>query len=255
MSTKTLRQLHRWFGLAFSLSALLASFSGVLHQVMTWTQDPPPKAIPSGPEVPVDSVRIPLAQAVQAVPTASSGVRAVNLRMIAGEPTYVVWTREAKAPAYVSGTTGKVVADRDEVFAGEIATRFLGGASVRKTAVLTAFDSEYLPIFRILPVYRMETGDAAGTRVYVSTMTESVTRFTDHRRQWEANVFSYLHKLSFIPNKALRDGVLVVGTAGIFLLSLAGVVLFFVTRPRARSSSGPGRTTGTVPESSHGGGL
>jgi len=189
------------------------------------------------------------------VPTASSGVRAVNLRMIAGEPTYVVWTREAKAPAYVSGTTGKVVADRDEVFAGEIATRFLGGTSVRKTAVLTAFDSEYLPIFRILPVYRMETGDAAGTRVYVSTMTESVTRFTDHRRQWEANVFSYLHKLSFIPNKALRDGVLVVGTAGIFLLSLAGVVLFFVTRPRARSIAGPGKTTGSVPESSHGGGL
>ena len=255
MSTKTLRQLHRWLGLAFSLSALLASFSGVLHQVMTWTQDPPPKAIPNGPEVPVDSVRIPLAQAVQAVPTASSGVRAVNLRMIAGEPTYVVWTREAKAPAYVSGTTGKVVADRDEVFAGEIATRFLGGTSVRKTAVLTAFDSEYLPIFRILPVYRMETGDAAGTRVYVSTMTESVTRFTDHRRQLEANVFSYLHKLSFIPNKALRDGVLVVGTAGIFLLSLAGVVLFFVTRPRARSIAGPGKTTGPVPESSHGGGL
>lgn len=255
MSTKTLRQLHRWLGLAFSLSALLASFSGVLHQVMTWTQDPPPKAIPNGPEVPVDSVRIPLAQAVQAVPTASSGVRAVNLRMIAGEPTYVVWTREAKAPAYVSGTTGKVVADRDEVFAGEIATRFLGGTSVRKTAVLTAFDSEYLPIFRILPVYRMETGDAAGTRVYVSTMTESVTRFTDRRRQWEANVFSYLHKLSFIPNKALRDGVLVVGTAGIFLLSLAGVVLFFVTRPRARSIAGPGKTTGPVPESSHGGGL
>jgi len=255
MSTKTLRQLHRWLGLAFSLSALLASFSGVLHQVMTWTQDPPPKAIPNGPEVPVDSVRIPLAQAVQAVPTASSGVRAVNLRMIAGEPTYVVWTREAKAPAYVSGTTGKVVADRDEVFAGEIATRFLGGTSVRKTAVLTAFDSEYLPIFRILPVYRMETGDAAGTRVYVSTMTESVTRFTDHRRQWEANVFSYLHKLSFIPNKALRDGVLVVGTAGIFLVSLAGVVLFFVTRPRARSIAGPGKTTGPVPESSHGGGL
>lgn len=252
MNPKTLRQLHRWLGLVFSLSALLASFSGVLHQVMTWTQDPPPKAIPSGPEVPVEAVRIPLAQAVQAVPTASGGVRAVNLRMIAGEATYVVWTKEAKAPVYVSGTTGKVVPDRDEVFAGEIATRFLGGVSVRKVAVLTTFDSEYLPIFRILPVYRMETGDAAGTRVYVSTMTESVTRFTDHRRQWEANVFSYLHKLSFIPNKVVRDGVLVVGTAGIFVLSLAGLVLFFVTRPRARSHSAGGAAAGLDPASNHG---
>ena len=142
MNPKTLRQLHRWLGLAFSLSALLASSSGVIHQVMTWTQDPPPKAIPSGPEIPVSTVQIPLAQAVQAVPSAASGVRAVNLRMIAGEPTYVVWTREAKAPAYVSGATGKLVPERDEVFAAEIATRFFGGAAVRKTALLTAFDSE-----------------------------------------------------------------------------------------------------------------
>ena len=237
MNPKTLRQLHRWIGLTFSLSALLASSSGVIHQVMTWTQDPPPKAIPSGPEIPLDSVRIPLAQAVQAVPAATNGIRAVNLRMIAGEPTYVVWTREAKAPAYVSGATGKSAPERDEVFAAEIAARFFGGVTVRKTAFLTAFDSEYLPIFRILPVYRMETGDPAGRRVYVSTMTESVTRFTDEGRQWEANIFSNLHKLAFIPNKMLRDGVLVVGTAGIFVLSLSGVVLFFVTRPRVRSAN------------------
>jgi uncharacterized iron-regulated membrane protein len=237
MNPKTLRQLHRWIGLMFSLSALLASSSGVIHQVMTWTQDPPPKAIPSGPEIPLDSVRIPLAQAVQAVPAATNGIRAVNLRMIAGEPTYVVWTREAKAPAYVSGATGKLVPERDEVFAAEIATRFFGGVTVRKTAFLTAFDSEYLPIFRILPVYRMETGDPAGRRVYVSTMTESVTRFTDEGRQWEANIFSNLHKLAFIPNKMLRDGILVVGTTGIFVLSLSGVVLFFVTRPRVRSAN------------------
>lgn len=237
MNPKTLRQLHRWLGLAFSLSALLASSSGVIHQVMTWTQDPPPKAIPSGPEIPVSTVQIPFAHAVQAVPSAASGVRAVNLRMIAGEPTYVVWTREAKAPAYVSGATGKLVPERDEVFAAEIATRFFGGAAVRKTALLTAFDSEYIPIFRILPVYRMETGDPAGRRVYVSTMTESVTRFTDDGRQWEANLFSNLHKLSFIPNKVLRDGILVAGTAGIFGLSLSGVILFVATRPRVGSGT------------------
>ena len=87
MNPKTLRQLHRWLGLAFSLSALLASSSGVIHQVMTWTQDPPPKAIPTGPEIPLDSVRIPVAQAVQAVPAATNGNRVVNLRIIAVEPT------------------------------------------------------------------------------------------------------------------------------------------------------------------------
>jgi uncharacterized iron-regulated membrane protein len=80
--------------------------------------------------------------------------------------------------------------------------------------------------------YRFDFDDERQTRVYVSTTTGSVTRHTDKQRQFQANAFSTFHKLSFIPNKDMRDLVLTVMTGGIFVASLLGVVLFFLTRPR-----------------------
>jgi len=232
MNSTTVRKLHRWLGLVFSVSALMASGSGVLHNVMTWTQAPPPPAQPGGPKLDPATVKIPLADALRAVPDAANGVKAVNLRVISGEPWYVVWPQGAKTPAYVSAVTGKLDAGRDEIFAAEIAARFLGGKQARKTDYLTAFNDEYINIFRILPVHRFDADDGRGTRVYVSTMTESVTRHTDDHRQREASIFSNFHKLQFIKSKPLRDGVLTTMTFGIFCVSLAGIVLFFLTRPR-----------------------
>ena len=40
----------------------------------------------------------------------------------------------------------------DNIYAAEIATNFLAGEKVSKTDFLTAFNTEYLNIFRILPV-------------------------------------------------------------------------------------------------------
>ena len=42
------RKAHRWLGLLFSLSILTSAGSGILHNVMTYTQTPPPPARPSG---------------------------------------------------------------------------------------------------------------------------------------------------------------------------------------------------------------
>lgn len=237
MSPRTLRRLHRRLGLAFCLSTLLASSSGLIHNVMTWTQKPPPKALPGGPSFAAAEVKVSLTDALKAVPEAAAGAAGVNLRKIGGEPTYVIWPKDSRTPVYVSAVTGKQEPDRDEVFAGEIAARFLGGKPAEKTDYLTEFDSEYIAIFRILPVYRFETGDEAGTRVYVSTMTESVTRLTDNSRQMEANIFSNLHKLAFIPNKKARDIVLTSSMAGVFVMSLAGIALFTVTRPGKETAS------------------
>jgi hypothetical protein len=83
-------------------------------------------------------------------------------------------------------------------------------------------------------VYRFDVDDGKGTRVYVSTMTGSVTRHTDDQRQLEANVFSNFHKLMFIKDKDLRDGLLTLMTLGIFLVAVLGIVLFFMTRPSTK---------------------
>ena len=136
-------------------------------------------------------------------------------------------------PLYVSAIDGREDAEADRRYASEIASRFLGGTSVRWAGRLDAYDSEYIVIFRLLPVHRVEADDADHTRVYVSTLTGSVARLTSDGRQFEANVFSFFHKYAFIRHKGWRDGLLVTFTGLAFAASLAGIALFFATRRRS----------------------
>ncbi len=235
MSSRLIRKLHRWLGLLFSLSVLIASGSGVLHNVMTRTQAPPPSARPSGGGMDVQAIKLTVAEAVAKLSEPSPEVQAVNLRGIGGQPWYQIYTKGAKGPQYVSAIDGRNDPAQDEAYAAEIAKNFLAGAAVKKTDYLTAFNTEYINIFRILPVYRFDSGDALDTRVYVTTTTGSVTRHTDKQRQFEATIFSNFHKLGFIPNKDTRDLVLTVLTFGTFLVALLGIALFFATMPKKRS--------------------
>lgn len=234
MSSKLIRKLHRWLGLLFSLSVLMASGSGVIHNVMTRKQAPPPQAKPSGGGMDVNAIKLTVAEAVAKLPEASPEVQAVNLRGIGGQPWYQIYTKASRTPQYVSAIDGKVDPAMDEAYAAEIARNFLAGAEVKKTDFLTAFNTEYLNIFRILPVYRFDTADALDTRVYVSTTTGSVTRHTDKQRQFEATIFTMFHKLGFIRDKDTRDLVLTVLTFGTFLVACLGIALFFATRPKKR---------------------
>ncbi len=236
MSPKLIRKLHRWLGLAFSISVLMASGSGVIHTIMTRTQAPPPQAKPSGGGMDVNAIKISVADAVTKLGSAAE-VQAVNLRGIGGQPWYQIYAKNAKGPQYVSAVDGRVDPSQDEAYAAEIAKNFLAGAEVKKTDFLTAFNMEYLNIFRVLPVYRFDANDGLDTRVYVSTTTGSVTRHTDRERQLEATIFTMFHKLGFIRNKDVRDYVLAALTFGTFLAALLGIWLFFVTRPKKASAS------------------
>jgi len=224
-----IRKGHRLLGLAFGLSILLSAGSGVLHQVMARTQAPPPAVKPAGPALAVDKIKVSVPQAARTAGVQGQ-TQAVSIRSIQGQPWYQFVLQGSAKPAYVNAETGEVGADEDFRYASQIASAFLGGAEVRQTDYLTGFNSEYLNIFRILPVYRFDAADSRGTRLYVSTMTGSVTRHTDNQRQFEANVFTYIHKFGFIPNRDLRDAVLIFMTAGAFLSALAGMALFFITR-------------------------
>jgi hypothetical protein len=229
MKSITLHHLHRRLGLAFCIFVLLASGSGIIHNVMSWTQPPPPKPIPSG-RVDTSRVTIDPARAAAALGEDATRITQLALREISGAPSYQAFLAGEAVPRYVSATTGLVDPGADERFAAEIASRYLGGLPVRKTDYLTEFNREYIEIYRILPVYRYDADDGLGTRVYVSTMTGTVTRHTDNHRQLDANIFGLVHKYAFIRDKNLRNGLLTLTTAGIFLTALAGVLLYFRRR-------------------------
>ncbi len=224
-----LRQMHRWVGLVFSVSVLMSAGSGVLHSVMSRTQPPPPQARPGGQGLDVSQIRFSIQDALAKINHPDFKVQAVSVRSIGGQPWYQFLGEGKTPPVYVSAADGSMNERQDEIYAGQIASESLGGKAVRKTDYLTRFNNEYIAIFRILPVYRFDAGDERGTRLYVSTMTGSVTRATDNRKQFEANVFTNIHKFGFIPNKDVRDFVLTFCTGGIFLVSLLGIALFFAT--------------------------
>ncbi len=233
MARSFIRKAHRWLGLIFSVTILMSAGSGVIHNVMTRTQSPPPAARPSGGGLDLGQIKISVAEAAAKL-AAENPVTAVNVRGIGGQPWYQIYVQGERQARYVSAVDGRVDATQDEQYASEIASAFLGGGKVRKTDYLTAFNSEYINIFRLLPVHRFDSDDALHTRVYVSTITGSVTRHTDDQRQFEATIFTNFHKFGFIPNKDLRDFVLTTLTAATCLVALLGVVLFFLTRPRRK---------------------
>ena len=235
MKKKFIRNAHRWLGLIFSLSILMSSGSGVLHNVMTYTQKPPPPVRPSGEGMSVEKIAVPVAE----VPARLgwSEVQAINVRSIAAEPWYQAFATTVEKPGYVNAVDGRVDPTQDERYAAQIASGFVGGAAVRKTDYLTEFNGEYINIFRVLPVYRFDVDDELRTRVYVSTVTGSVTRHTDDKRQFEASIFTNFHKLGFIPNKLARDLILSTLTLGAFLVSILGIILFCVTSPMFASRS------------------
>jgi hypothetical protein len=228
---RLIRKLHRYLGLLFSVSILMSSGSGVIHVIMTRTQSAPPQARPSGAPIDISLIKITPASAFPKTHPA-----AINIRNVAGQPHYQAFIPGQQEFTYINATTGLENPDGDAIYAKEIAANFLSNDEVKQTDFLTAFNSEYINIFRILPVYRFDLADGKGTRVYVSTTTGSVTRHTDDEKQFEASIFTNFHKLGFIPNKNVRDWVLVTFTGAAFLISTLGIALFFLTRPGKRQT-------------------
>jgi hypothetical protein len=141
----------------------------------------------------------------------------------------------ASTAAWVDAVTGRCDPEADIRYAAAIARAHLGTETVRHGGLLTAFDREYLVIYRLLPVHRFEVADGRGTRVYVNTLTGSVARQTDDAKQFEATVFSLAHKWSFLP-RPWRDIALLMAMAGLMLLALGGILLAWMTRRRPPAS-------------------
>jgi hypothetical protein len=226
-----LRRFHRWHALVMSVVVLGSSLSGLLHTWMARTQAPPPSARPTA-AVDLGTVVVAPSAIAAALPADAGRVVSANIRPIDGAAWYQVIASGRKQPIYVDGATGRIDEGVDARYAQQIARDALGGRDAVPAGYLTAFDDEYIAIFRILPVYRFDAGDGRGSRVYVSTMTGSVTRFTDDARQVEANVFTYLHKWGFIRNRTARDVTLMCVMASIVLMALSGMALFWLSRPR-----------------------
>ena len=220
-----LRTFHRWHALAMSVVVIMSASSGLLHTWMARHQSPPQPARPTGS---VDLTSVTFAPALLPGPAAG-----VSLRSIGGVTWWQVTPAMSGPVRWFDARTGVEDFTADARYAAEIAGRSLGAEAVRQISYLTAYDAEYIAIFRILPVYLFTSDDGLGTRVYVSTLTGSVTRLTDDAKQVEATAFSLLHKWMFIRNRNVRDWALMVAMGSLIALAVSGLVLFWRTRRTA----------------------
>ena len=229
LHSKKTRNIHRWIGIAVALYVVMATISGSIHIIMTNFYSPPPPVMPQG-LINLEKASLPLADIVKKIP-AGEQVKGINIRTIDNNLWYQVITADGN-PYYINAANGSLDKNMDESYAKQIAASYLKKEEgLTKTDYLTAFNSEYLNIFRALPVYRFDAENTNGERVYVSTVTGSVTLYLNTPRAFGQKSFSYLHKLSFIPNKLVRDMLMAVLVASVLITTLIGVGIFF-TRKR-----------------------
>lgn len=218
------RAIHRWVGIVVAAYVVMATLSGLIHIIMANFFAPPPPVMPQGVMY-FEEASLPLAKIVESVP-GTNKIKGVNLRSINDQLWYQFIVENEAAPIYVNAANGKLGEGLDEAYAKQIAAAYLKKDKLEKTNYLTGFDGEYLNIFRALPVYRFETGEN-GERVYVSTITGSVTLYLNKWRALGQNSFSALHKLSFIPNKIVRDVLQTLLVLGICFTTIMGTFMFF----------------------------
>jgi hypothetical protein len=224
MSQIKIRKIHKWLGLIASVYVLLAVSSGIIHIIMANFFTPPPPVMPEG-LVNVEQAKMPIAKIIEKLPKDFGKVKAINFRTIEGKLYYQIFSDKPTKPVYIDAISAKIIDGLDEVYAKEIAEKYLK-TKVENTDYLTAFNNEYLNIFRILPAYKFKANNDLSEKVYVSTKTGSVTLYLNKYRELSQKSFSYLHKFQFIENKLIRDILLGLAALSVLTVAIMGVIIF-----------------------------
>lgn len=228
----TRRKFHRWVGISCALYALMAVISGVTHIVMTWSFPAPPPVTPTG-TVPLKQAVLPLSALAERLPPGTEA-RGVNLRQVDGILWYQIVGGPNEPPLYLNAATGEIGDEVDKNYARQIAAEFLKTDALEQTDYITSFNNEYLNIYRVLPAYRFDQMESNGVRVYVSTITGSVTLYLNTPRAFSQKLFSVLHKFSFIPHKGVRDAMLMLAALSVLVTTIMGIVVFLGLPKKAR---------------------
>jgi hypothetical protein len=220
-----IRKLHKYLGLIASIYVLLAVISGIIHIVMANFFTPPPPIMPEN-VVGIEKISIPFSEIIKELPKNFGKVNSVNFRTIKGKLYYQFISDKPAKPRYINALSGKLEKNMDIIYAKEIAKKYLNNSNINQTEFLTNFTNEYLNIFRILPVYKFEAKNKLKEKVYVSTITGSVTLYLNKYRSFSQATFSLMHKFQFIQNKIIRDTLLALSALSVLFVSMLGVWIF-----------------------------
>ncbi|GAA4834532.1 PepSY domain-containing protein [Algivirga pacifica] len=237
-------QWHRKISIIALVPVLFWTLSGIMHPLMSNFKPqlaqrfvrPTPVDF-SGIQLSLDSVL-----RLQAVDSLQN-FRVVNL---AGKSYYQVNEQEGQALRYFDAISGEELVDGDHVYAKQVATAYAGeqAGAIKSITQLTAYDDEYLEIFRLLPVYRVNFENEEGLRLYIHTASGQLgTSMNNARANW-LQFFRYAHSWSFLDgNTPLRITVLIILAIAALLSAGSGIyvygVMFKVINDKKKASRVP----------------
>lgn len=220
VNMKKLRKFHSIIAIVVVAYVLMATLSGMLHIIVSYSKPPTPTSRSTYSAAFMGQLKDLKTPDIQ-----NENVTGVTLKEFEGSPWWQV-TFISGAPVYFNGLTLTQDEGMDKKLAMNIAQEVNGKDKIKSIDYVEAFNHEYMSIFRILPVYRIEFDNDNKEVMFVSTATGGITLYTNKYKKITSEAFSMLHKFSFIPNKPVRDVIQMTLLILIVVMSITGIVLF-----------------------------
>lgn len=223
---KLLYKWHKLVGLVVCVPIVLWALSGLLHPVLRLTkpvlatekysQSPlMPGSMMIGPKAALDKYAITDIKNIRVISIQARHYYRVN--MVDG------------SIVYFDTQSGDQLVDGERRYAEFLARHYLGDQDVAVTRIETVsqFSTEYPPINRFLPVWRIDLARDDGLRLYVDTESSRLVSSVDNLRAELLWWFGALHNWSFLEQgNWLRIGIFLAAMLAMFAIGMMGMVLY-----------------------------
>lgn len=223
---------HRRLSVVAGVSLLIWAGSGLLHPLMSWTNPRPAAMAPPLGER-LSAVPRPLAEilAEQDVPT----VGFARLLVQDGETLWQWASPDRQEWRYANAADGSPRPQAD-VRRAEWLARYYSGEAVAAVAELehiTAFNTGYPSVNRLLPVWKVRFERADGLTAYVHTGEDRLGALNDRRKTVLLMLFQSLHTLHWLDGlEVLRVPLIAAAVLSVLAMTMLGLLMSGTRRAR-----------------------
>jgi hypothetical protein len=190
-------KLHQWLGLLSCIGILMWGLSGITHPIMSRLQPKPAAFMPPALQWDAGSTPSP-----KAALSALGITRLVSLHTVQldGRMHWLAHADEARAGVLLDAQTGAVLAQGEARLAEALARHYTGLQQDQVTSVrlVTAFDDDYLPVNRLLPVWQVSFARDDHLNAYIDTRQMRLATLGDDTKRAMGRFFRWAHTWQFM---------------------------------------------------------
>ena len=227
-----------WLGFA---ALLLWGGSGLLHSWLTLFGVQPAVFAP-----PQRVLSLSAAQPFRDILTKAGIQKAVAVKVVVGEADNLLQVTEeqGKPRRYFDLKTGVELPNHDKAYAAFLARHYMNlpYENIASVQWIDQFSSDYHPVNRLLPVYRVTFDRADGLNTLVYTETASLAGVSNHTKDWVQTGFQWFHTWGWMPKSAETPRVILMAVlvGALVLMSLTGLSMLILIRRKVRAAGAKG---------------